>query len=555
LVSAIILRLQPLLKYEIWGSDSGEYFILTRFLVDRGFLSTEYHGWGLAYQYFPGAEVLIGATHVVTGLGLLGLLKVLLPVVSSFVVMIIFLLGKTAFNDERAGLIGAALVAVAMSHVFATSHPMPGTLGDLLLGLCFLLVLKSYEDRRTLPVLILATLALIGTHHLSTMFLIVPVIFATLLREFIRRTNHPTRMRVDLVYIPFLTVSTLIYWLWLAVPFRDEVMTKAFDVHPFVIAALAFVVLAVAAVVVFLRRKFLKFRYTPTFPSTKREIYMLGMNIAILTGCLLATAFIAVPGTNIHVELVDVLPLFPVSIIFALGITGVGPAEFSRKGFFVLAWSTAAIAILALGIITKNTVLVPYRLLQYITFPLALMAGWGFVFLVDNRFEPYLPTLKRTKLGVGAILATLVILAGATAYPSPDVLGGFEEGTLDEEMDAVVWCDNEIPERGTMMATDHRMSSMLFGFAGLNSTWDSAYDTMHEDLNGSRDELRSVNAPVGWRRIDYVLLDEPIKEGVALVQWENAEPMSQEALDKFSEPPFQKIYEAHGVEIYFVGLV
>ena len=74
LVSAIILRLQPLLRFDIWGSDSGEYFILTRSLVERGFLSTDYNGWGLAYQYFPGAVVLIGATHVVTGLGLLGLL-------------------------------------------------------------------------------------------------------------------------------------------------------------------------------------------------------------------------------------------------------------------------------------------------------------------------------------------------------------------------------------------------------------------------------------------------------------------------------------------------
>jgi hypothetical protein len=99
------------------------------------------------------------------------------------------------------------------------------------------------------------------------------------------------------------------------------------------------------------------------------------------------------------------------------------------------------------------------------------------------------------------------------------------------------------------------MSSMLFGFGGLNATWDSAYHTLHDDLNGSKDELRSVKAPSGDGRINYVLIDDVIEGGVALKQWQNAEPMSKEAKAKFNEPPFQKVYEGRGVDIYFVGLI
>ena len=74
------------------------------------------------------------------------------------------------------------------------------------------------------------------------------------------------------------------------------------------------------------------------------------------------------------------------------------------------------------------------------------------------------------------------------------------------------------------------MSSMLFGFAQLNATWDEAYNTLHaSSYEEYEDELESVKTPSGKKRIDYVLLDDDIKKGLALRQWENAQPMSQKA--------------------------
>jgi hypothetical protein len=92
---------------------------------------------------------------------------------------------------------------------------------------------------------------------------------------------------------------------------------------------------------------------------------------------------------------------------------------------------------------------------------------------------------------------------------------------------------------------------MLFGFAGLNATWDSARKTLHSDTyKDCRDEIENMDTPSGDKPIDYVLLDEDIKEGAALLQWENAEPMSLEAQKKFEKGPFIKLYEANGVEVY-----
>ena len=92
---------------------------------------------------------------------------------------------------------------------------------------------------------------------------------------------------------------------------------------------------------------------------------------------------------------------------------------------------------------------------------------------------------------------------------------------------------------------------MVFGFAGLNATWDGAGKTLHAPSYAeSRDEIAGLDTPSGEKPIDYIFLDDDIKEGVALLQWENAEPMSQEAQEKFEEAPFIKLYEAEGVEIY-----
>ena len=253
-------------------------------------------------------------------------------------------------------------------------------------------------------------------------------------------------------------------------------------------------------------------------------------------------------------EPINILKTVPVALWFAVGLIGIGPAEFSRRGFFVLAWTSTTIIMLAIGILTENTVLVPYRMFQYMILPIGLMAGWGVVYLADSQPGLSGPFTKNKKVLVAAAVALLIAITAVTSQPSRELLGGFEEGTQDLEMDGVLWCREEIPVRGTMVASDHRMSSMLFGFAGLNGTWDSAYHTFHSGQDQAlASELESVDAPAGEQRIDYVFLDDPIKEGVALEQWENAEPMSDEAIDKFEEPPFQKIFESNGVEVYFVG--
>ena len=118
-------------------------------------------------------------------------------------------------------------------------------------------------------------------------------------------------------------------------------------------------------------------------------------------------------------------------------------------------------------------------------------------------------------------------------------------------MEAVFWVKENLP--GATIASDHRLSSMLFGFADTFPSWEYAPTLFHSNFfnNESKDELLSCKTPSGEKRIDYVFVDKTMKEkGVALSQYENAEPMSKESIEKFNHAPFVKIYDNGYVQIY-----
>jgi hypothetical protein len=212
----------------------------------------------------------------------------------------------------------------------------------------------------------------------------------------------------------------------------------------------------------------------------------------------------------------------------------------------VYGWMVALFLSILIGIITSNRVLLPYRHPQYLVMPLAILMGIGIAMLFGSLSAKKI----RAKTSISAFIIVLIILTAFSAYPPKDLMGGFQEGTSREDMQAVLWAGESLESDATV-ASDHRMSSMIFGFGGLNATWDAAENTLHgESYDEFRDELANIDIPSGEKPIDYVLLDDDIKEGAALLQLENARPMSQAAQNKFRNWPFVKLYEANGVEIY-----
>lgn len=541
---AIFMRLFPLTQYEIWGSDTGEYYQITTQLSSDGYVSTDYDGWGFGYPYFPGMYYLSGAVHFLSDMDILYSMIVMIPLFAAFSVLIVFFMARHLFKSNGAGLLAGAFVAVVMPHVFATSHPMPGSLGDVLLLFSILLLLLSHKSNKFIPLLILSALALTITHHLSSYFLFISVFGGLVLREMLRHEDKKDTKIYWAFLIFFLTIL-IMYWTIIATPFANRIVSSAFDLPSWAVFCLGYVAILLAYVLIKLRRR-IKWKYEPRYPKPSAQF---GKYLALLLALFLVLVIVVVwsiPGTNIQLKPQIVLMFSPFIVLGALGSTGPGYSRFFKNGMIIYGWIGAILLSILIGIATSNHVLLPYRHPQYLIAPLALWIGIGVVMLF--KVINHKKSLK--KVVVATLIMSLLGLTALSAYPPKEIMGGFQEGTSEADMQAVFWARENLT-KGATVASDHRMSSMLFGFAGLNATWDEADKILHApSYEECKDELESIRTPSGEKSIDYILLDDDIKEGAALLQWENAKPMSKEAQEKFEMWPFVKLYEANGVEIY-----
>jgi hypothetical protein len=164
----------------------------------------------------------------------------------------------------------------------------------------------------------------------------------------------------------------------------------------------------------------------------------------------------------------------------------------------------------------------------------------------------------RLRANLVAALVVLLLVAALASNPPREVFGGFEEGISDAELEAAQWAASHhdvIPQNATI-AADHRVSSLLWGLAGLHPTWDYTPQTYHAgNVSAVKAELADLRIPSDpHARIDYVLLSPEIEQGVTLTQWENSAPMSPAAIAKFSNATaFQKVYDVQDVRIYRVN--
>ena len=105
-----------------------------------------------------------------------------------------------------------------------------------------------------------------------------------------------------------------------------------------------------------------------------------------------------------------------------------------------------------------------------------------------------------------------------------------------------------------LLATDHRASTIAFGFGGVNATWDTAEAAIiAPDFASARAEMCRVDAPSGAARVDYVAIDADLARGVQLSPVTPALPLSPEARAKFEEAPYMKVYDSGFAQVYYVN--
>lgn len=560
-VLGLAVRLYPTIRYAVWGSDSGEYIFLTRQLAESGRVLFPYQGWGLAYPYFPGLFIVNGAVHAVLGIDTFHASLWTVPVLAGTIPPLVALLAYRITSDPRVGIVAGAIIAVSALTTITTSHAMPGTLGLVLMLTLLALLPDGHRDSRHFVLYAIVGLALVLTHHLTTYFTVGVLAAIPFYREMTQRSTDVQRLRVEVPLVIYMLTLAGFWWLVVAAPFREQIVGTALPIPVWLTVLLFLGALAALPALVVWKRRHNAWFASLHYPPFRRQVLItsaMGMSILLV---ILFVVLVRLPGSTIRVSPLALLYIIPVSASLAFLPLGIATVRYHKHGVIVLAFLYAILASLAFAIVTNSHVFFPFRHLDYMATAMAPLLGLGMLMVYDQTLASRIPTDRpRARALFIAGFAALLILSLALSFPPREVLGGFEEGVGEDELAAVEWAatHHDIIPKNATIAADHRVSSLLWGIAGLHPTWDYTPRTYHsENASDVLDELRAAKVPAnGTRptRVDYVLLSPEIEEGVTLLQWENSVPMSQKAIAKFNDTTrFTRVYDQDGVRIYRVN--
>ena len=572
---AMALRLAPLLRFTLWGSDWGEYYALTSSLVEQGYHAEASLGWGRAYVDFPGLFDLAGASALVMGVDADVALSIAVPCVTALSCLFVAIFALRLGGGPWGALFSAGVLAVIYPEVFQNSHAVPGPLGSVMVLAVMLVFMMGdvwrWDSEGDAPrplglyvLMLVLVFALVATHHMSLLFVLGAIVLANLFRAASVKGQEPEREWWGTWCLLAVVGLATVFWLLLAPTFRDEVMVDLFGWSGLAVMALLWV--AILSYLVFLRLYSRSGRVGPflgnkplnppfSSPVSLRQLF----SAFLLCGTIivLLVMVFGFPGTDIEVGAI-VLPYFiPTLAVFALGVGSTDVLLRKRGGHIVLAWLLAVLASFLFAITTDSHVLLSYRHLPYIVEVSVILLGVGLVQL--RRMT--VPEGKGWSRGVGLAAALLITVLLVTSTPQKDVMGGFQEGTNQHEVDAVLWLDGGLPSPGAepadtgsgVVATDHRLSSMAFGLGGQMATWDTAGDVLHgKPGQGTEAALADVDTPNGDRPVTAVLLSEDLREGAALYQWTVARPIDGEEWDKFFSEPFLRVFDNGDARVFAV---
>jgi hypothetical protein len=468
-------------------------------------------------------------------------------------------------------------MAVVFPEVFTNSHPVPGPIGSVLVVGTLLVFMVGDTWRRDEDVdaerpmvlfvlLLLLLLTLMVTHHMSHFFVILILGVAYLLRLAMVMGGEVERDWWGLWSLLAAMALATGYWLGVAETFREEVMADLAGVPGPVMMAMAWAGLIPLLMV----GRLLRGRRTrvPVMSMWGRKELCISILVYLVVASLIVVlvAIFGFPGTDIEPDAELLVYVMPTVVALAL-LTGSTEVVLRKHGgHVVLAWAMALSGGFLVSVVLQSQVLVPYRYVPYIIEALAVLVGIGAVHLVVMLMPHGTGpggSPSRSVLAPLVVLALLLVASMAlTAYPPKSVMGGFQEGTTESELGAVLWLRGGLPAPGAVpedlssgtLVTDHRLSSMSFGIGQKMSTWDSGGPVLH----GVRDEelwtsLDDIDTPNGDRSVTAVMLSEDFRTGAALSQFNSPYPVEGEAWDKFFARPFYTVYDGGDVWVMVVA--
>jgi len=195
-----------------------------------------------------------------------------------------------------------------------------------------------------------------------------------------------------------------------------------------------------------------------------------------------------------------------------------------------------------------SSTLSPYRHVEYLFTPIGLLIAVGLARLVTRAGDR---AGRRAFYAACVAVVVLVAANAAIVYPPQKDFGGFEEGLTPGDAALWMWVGIAVPPTWAV-ATDHRLSSMIFGVDGNPATWTTTPALFTgSSWSAAVAELRSSGTPYENRPIALVAVDSVMRTGVALDPSAPALPLSGNATAWLGGLPFVPLYE-NGMDVVYL---
>ena len=569
---AIFLRLLPALSNAAWGCDFGIYYGLTNSFVESGELFNPYQGWGSSYQYFPVLYAITGAAHWITGIDVLIIMPKVAPIFGGLSVMIFYFIVYELVGDRKKALLSSLFLAVLPFHAYQTSQAAPMTIGHFFLMLSMYLFIKNRKNIRYSIPLFSSTILLIMTHHLTTYFYLISIVFIVFV-ENIRKKEWTQSIKRDSLYILATSGLTFSYWMFIATPVYEGFMNGGLKLGSiqvdsnFTIILFYFMFFSMLGLILLKRRFNLFGDKEKTALKPSPAIFFLTIVISLFVIAVFSS--LELPWGKIYFTPMSILYSIPFLVIFSFGVVGFRHAIFTRNGSFICGWFLALVFSFLYGMITLNTTILPHRHLEYIVAPLSIMSVYGMYSILKSDYgflsKWKLKLLKNQRVVYPVIIVLLVATNAASVYPSYlawEALDESYETITDENLAVIQWMDENLDRNDTVVASDHRLV-LLAAAIGFNTTRDEAITMWNtSNLTECTNELYGVNKNYGM--VTHVVVDNIMRESVVHIGFDGKKIyMTNESYEKFVYQPFELVYrnatlnqdmeETHWAEVYAVN--
>ncbi len=539
---ALMIRLIMPLQFSVWGPDTGENYYIVHYFASNGQMPHPYYGYGQTYTEFPGVYELLGALSALSGISAATVTELGTPFISSALVFPVASIARKLSGSRQMALASSLFYSASIITAGHTSITSSDTMGEVVLIFFLYFYTTSHESLFGYAAMLTCMAAMVPTYHLGMVFTLGFLYVALFCYSLFRRRATRELMQLAFALVAGISI-TLAYWL----SFAPEFLSL------FILGRLNTVVI-ITAPYLLLIAILIAGRYSPwqgivwKGRSGKRsaKFYVLAAVVVSLLG-VSAVSVYGLPSIPVYPG--PAVALFAPTLAFSL-IGTVFYVRFSLKKFenAIFGMFVALISVIIVtGLFAGIAYLVPLRIVEYLSLILAFFAGFGMVTATGLFFS------HDRRIAASVAIAAIVVMAGVsatflnTSLSAPSKIGATPAGDLD----AANWIRLNTPGNATF-ASDHRVSSIIFGYGDRNATWEfGGAPVFHSLTIGAL--LRSLNSsltPAGQRHVDYLMTDSEMISAANFYPNHPDYPISPRMLSLLETHYFIEVYTNGYATVY-----